>query len=685
MYGTYIKTLSRNEYTGETTFLFAPRQRVEGVKDGLITCTGVVIFADEDVPLYLDAVLQSDITYKVEKVRLPIPDKKEDLLKFLFPTMDSVKREKVAKALSDDILSFKEDAKIPLELTEQHFLLRKLEALKDWEELATYLLKEEIPLDKITTLVKRGMTIKKLLSNPYMDFLLSGIKCKFAERHLKIDPYDIKRLTGYAYETYLWRKNAGDSCVELKTFVRSMNARLSMSKYPKALVNLPIVLYLIDRMEKFLVLKKIDGKYYVYGVKEETYETDTLRNLNRLTSEQVTWEDEVNLSKIEQEVGLSLNEGQKAAVKGLLSGTGLKVLTGAPGTGKTTVMKAVTSGFRQKFPQKRIYLSATTGCASQVLKKSSGMDATTVHKMLEIKPYGTDDIHARSQTNPIPGDLIIVDEASMMGDELLSLLLNAVKSDTLLILVGDKEQLESVDYGSVLRELEKIKEVPFYYLTEVMRQQGTILHNARRIGAGQPKIHKDETFRCFDGKDEKQALEVILKEKTGKILTPTHKGLLGVDYLNKLLQKHRNNRKVILSYGQTDFREGDPVLFTETNYRNGYFNGESGTITLVNQELFVQLPDREIPLKKEDYCAITLAYAMTIHKSQGSEFEKGIILLPKDAEHMLTRRLLYTAVTRCKKEVVLIGTNETYLSAVNNTKERKRISVLAKRFEDVKN
>ena len=333
-----------------------------------------------------------------------------------------------------------------------------------------------------------------------------------------------------------------------------------------------------------------------------------------------------------------------------------------------------------------IRLAATTGRAAQVLSKSTEMDAVTVNKLLDIRPFETA-VPGKNINEPLNADLIIVDEVSMLGLELASFLLSAIKNQAVLILVGDKDQLPSVDYGNILADFIGCGLIETYYLTEVMRQHGTILDNSQLINHGSSALKQDKTFQVRNFCSMENAVEDIKKLHidTDRVqyLSTVKKDNLGTHAINKYSQQNKNGKCIY--YGKNRYFVGDRIIMTKTNYDRNYINGDVGIITDIREKSIIANFDGKIlALDTQDFFYMDLAYCVTIHKSQGSEFDYVIVLLPDAANGMLTRRILYTAVTRAKKALIVYNVNHSMEHAISNQEERKRISLLTCRVKTKK-
>lgn len=398
----------------------------------------------------------------------------------------------------------------------------------------------------------------------------------------------------------------------------------------------------------------------------------------------------------EEKSGIVLAAKQREAVVSSLE-YGVLVLTGGPGTGKTTVVKGIIEVLENQGMQ--ILLGAPTGRAAKRLSEASGKEAITVHRMLESN--GVDTGFARDEDEPLEADVIIIDEVSMMDISLMSHFLEAVPRGSRVILVGDVDQLPAVGPGAVLKDVIRSKKIPTVRLTEVFRQAGEsmIVLNAHAINRGalpDCKTSTDFQFREFnDDRDIANAIvEICTRElpkeefdanKDIQVLTPMHRLTCGTENLNHLLQDAMNpqedDKPTIANMNYT-FRLGDKVMQIRNNYTKNVFNGDIGFIVEIhNDKAKVRYLDTEAVYEKNELIELQLAYAMSVHKSQGSEYP--VIVMPLTSGHhiMLQRNLLYTAVTRAKNKVILLGTKAALYTAVSSDRTRKRYSLLAERLQ----
>lgn len=481
-------------------------------------------------------------------------------------------------------------------------------------------------------------------------------------------------------------------------------------------------------IDRKVVLKEENGEVIVYPSQYYYLELNTarmLRELNVLCPEEEGFVQK-RIAAIEKETGMVLDEMQKKAVTEAAN-HGVFVLTGGPGTGKTTTINAIIRFFEAEGAELR--LAAPTGRAAKRMTEATGYEAQTIHRLLELTGLPDEDregqaVHfERNAQNPLEADVIIIDEMSMVDIHLMHSLLLAVNAGTRLILVGDENQLPSVGPGNVLRDIIRSEQFAVVELQKIFRQASTsdIVVNAHKINRGE-SVSIDNKSRDFfflkryDADIIIRVLIALIQEKLPKyveakpfdiqVLTPMRKGLLGVERLNQILQRYLNppeNGKKEKEFGQNIFREGDKVMQIRNNYQMewevrgrygipiekgvGVFNGDTGIITNINE--FSEMAEVEFEDGRiAEYSfkqleELELAYAITIHKSQGSEYPAVVMPMLSGPKLLLNRNLLYTAVTRAKKCVTIVGSEVTFEEMIQNEKQQKRFSSLDVRLREL--
>lgn len=481
--------------------------------------------------------------------------------------------------------------------------------------------------------------------------------------------------------------------------------------------------YMDMAIDRKLILKQSEAEVQIYASTFYYMELNVAVMLRELNVKYDFSETAVEqrIRKIEQLSELELDEMQRTAVKEAVR-SGLLVITGGPGTGKTTTINTIIQYFESEGMD--IALAAPTGRAAKRMSETTGYEAKTIHRLLELS--GGMDEHAgfeRNEQNPLEADVIIIDEMSMVDITLMHNLLKAVVAGTRLILVGDVNQLPSVGPGCVLKDIIDSHACNVVRLNRIFRQasESDIIVNAHKINRGEPVSldNKSRDFFFLKRYDANVIISIciqLIRQKLPKyvnaspfdiqVLTPMRKGLLGVERLNTILQQYLNppdGKKAEREHGQTIFRVGDKVMQIKNNYQAeweirsrynipiekglGVFNGDMGIVREINsfsETLTVEYEERrmvEYPFKELDQ--LDLAYAITIHKSQGSEYPAVIIPLLTGPRMLMNRNLLYTAVTRARKCVTLVGDEKAFYNMEANVNEQKRYSGLRDRLEEL--
>ncbi|MCQ2417156.1 MAG: ATP-dependent RecD-like DNA helicase [Oscillospiraceae bacterium] len=419
------------------------------------------------------------------------------------------------------------------------------------------------------------------------------------------------------------------------------------------------------------------------------------------------------IAEDEQETGMVYAEQQKKAIACAFS-RGIMILTGGPGTGKTTTLNSVIHLCKKA--GSKILLAAPTGRAAKRMTELTGREAKTIHRMLGTVAGEEGLVFQHHEQNPLEADVIIVDEVSMVDVLLFECLLRAVRLSARVILVGDEDQLPSVGAGYLLHSLIASKRIPVVRLTEIFRQaqESGIVQNAHKIvnGIVPDLTEKHKDFFFFDRRDAREAMELLrdlyvkrlpqafqyTPQTDIQVISPTKKGILGVVTLNQMLQEAVNPPqygKMVLKNLLYTFREGDKVMQTMNQYDmewtkdgirgTGVFNGDIGTVKWVDKntnQLLVDYEGRIVKYTKEQVDQLELSYAVTVHKSQGSEFEAVILMLGEGTDRLSYRSLLYTAVTRAKHLLIIIGAPRKMAEMIYNQQRALRYSCLTDMLEN---
>lgn len=570
--------------------------------------------------------------------------------------------------------------------------------------------------------------IDEIESDPYILIDISrGVDFKQIDEmaiRLGIEKENKKRvMSGIKYSLIKTTYN-GHCCTSKQNLIEYVKQLLGVSEelIEDGIINLKVNEEIVveDRNgEKWLYL------YNFYSTEERI--SQRILSLSRAKNVKKIHNIEKELKLIEEKSDIFLSEKQKEAIR-QINENNVTIITGGPGTGKTTIIKSIIEIYKQK--KYKIVLCAPTGRAAKRMTETTGEEAYTLHRLLEIGKIDEESIYKKSdeyQGAPIDGDIIIVDEVSMVDMFIMSYLLDCIYKGTKLILVGDSDQLPSVGPGSVLQDLIKSEQITTVHLDKIFRQaaRSKIVVNAHRVNNGEPFIKKEEKEILEDEKDDffyinesnqERILEQVLSLCNGRlkrfgdydffeniqVLSPTKKGLLGTKELNKALQQelnpHREGEAEKNNLGAT-FRIGDKVMQIKNNYDkqwergtsnsyeigNGVFNGEAGRITEINEKekyIRVKFDDNKTCIYEyNELEQLEHSYCITIHKAQGSEFDVIIMIIPQAAPMLLTRNLLYTGITRAKKMLIVIGNNNIVNYMIKNVDSKKRNTGLQYKLE----
>lgn len=561
--------------------------------------------------------------------------------------------------------------------------------------------------------------IAEIEANPYILIDISrGVDFKQIDQmaiQLGVERENQKRVkSGIKYALIKITYN-GHCCTLKENLIEYVKTLLNVSEpvIEEGIINL--------KVNNEIVIEDRDEEEWVYlytfynaenQIAQRITKLDKARNVKKVSNI------EKELRLVEERTDIILSEKQKEAIRAI-NDNNVTIITGGPGTGKTTIIKSIIEIYKQK--KYKIVLCAPTGRAAKRMSETTGEEASTLHRLLEIGKVDEESLFKKDneyQGAPIDGDIIIVDEVSMVDMFIMSYLLDCIYQGTKLILVGDSDQLPSVGPGSVLKDLIASEKIVTVHLDKIFRQaaKSKIIVNAHRVNNGKGFISKDDPeleedanqdFFFIKENNQDKILKEVLSLCNGRlknfgeydffeniqVLTPTKKGLLGTKELNKALQEelnpHREGEAEKNSMGAI-FRIGDRVMQIKNNYDmhwerlcdsgvetgNGIFNGETGIITNINEKgkiLSVKFDDEKVcKYEFNDLEQIEHSYCMTIHKAQGSEFDVVIMIVPQAAPMLLTRNLLYTGLTRAKKLLIVIGNDRVVDYMIKNVDSKKR-------------
>lgn len=489
-------------------------------------------------------------------------------------------------------------------------------------------------------------------------------------------------------EHVLWdATHEGHTCMPFDKALSRLSVLLNLHQE----VVSTIVLDLVD--QRIFPIERVDDDIYVYHPQLYRAEKETARHIKRLLeyAHPLQAPSEYLIQAVEGRLHIPFSETQRQAIQDSMS-DGVVVITGGPGTGKTTLVRGIIECARQE--NLKVLLAAPTGRASKRLAEAAGQEASTLHKLLEAGIEGGRTVFQRNAFNLLMGDLIIVDEASMIDIQLMFHFLEAVKSGARVILVGDVDQLPPVGPGNALRDIIDSGVVPTICLKTVFRQDAgnDIALEAQAIREGHPPKWNPTGDLVLFEKTEEAGLEKILQlckewnyaddeqKFHMQILSPMYQGLCGVDHLNQKIQEMVQGEKA--TSGKS-FWPGDKVMQNRNNYEKGIYNGDIGLVFACTKDaVHVDYRTKQVVYEGDEKNEIQLAYAMTVHKSQGSEYERVVIALMPEQRIMLQRNLLYTAITRARKNACIVGTQSAVERAVKTHHIAGRCGLLVNRLKE---
>ena len=540
--------------------------------------------------------------------------------------------------------------------------------------------------------------LKILKKHPYMIGYKAGFDFYTMDRigkSLNFDPLEEERIKSLIYEAlnYLIEKSGSTYITQyyLKRKIKSINKK---SSYGEIIIPDSLIAVTMQRMTGIVIeLMKNGARIYKKSLYKK--EKQIAFHLKRLNEHKKNKFDD-NIEKIESILKIKYSEKQKEAFH-VLAETGVKIITGGPGTGKTTLINGILLMYQNVFPKKKIKLCAPTGRAAQRLSEVTGMEAYTIHRLLEFKPFSYNEMRHKNEDDQIDADLLVLDEMSMVDTEIFSLHLPTLKNGIILILVGDENQLQSVGPGNILHDLIKSNLFEMYRLTDIFRQKGnsSIIDNAYKILKGDLKLKKDKNFEIKEFETIKEASNEIINDfykfnengdlNNTLILTPTNINSGGTFSINKTISKEINeNTENVFCHKGIIYHLNDRVIFHKNNYEKNYYNGDIGfIIEILKNGLVIQVQKDIIKISGENLNDVTLAYAITIHKSQGSESKNILILLTDTYTGFLNRNLLFTAITRAKNYVKIAYVNNSLFESIHNIMADKRNTGLEEKLKGI--
>ena len=719
----------RNEENGYTVF------HLEN-EDGEVTCVGNLNFITEGEMLELEGEYVNHSVYgnqlKVSAYRVKEPEDLVSIERYLgsgaIKGIGQTMASRIVKKFREDTFRIIEEE--PERLAEIKGISERkameiasqMEEKKDMRKSMIYLQKYGISTKLAAKIYQRyGMKVHQILEeNPYrLADDIEGVGFRTADEiaaRIGIHTDSDYRIRSGLF--YILQQAVAEGHIYLPEELLLRRAKVLLGIEIE-----DIEKYIMDLcMERKTVMKEKDGKVIVYPAHYYYMELNTAKMLNDLDIDCQMPEDmmEKRLRAVEEKEKIELDPLQhKAVIESIKHG--LLILTGGPGTGKTTTINTMIQFFESEGLS--ILLAAPTGRAAKRMTEATGYEAQTIHRLQEVTANPEEESTGgflRNRENPLEADVIIIDEMSMVDLNLMHALLSAVVQGTRLILVGDVDQLPSVGPGSVLKDIISSERFHVVTLTKIFRQAGEsdIIMNAHKINAGEPvelnKKSRDFFFvKCDEADTIIGGIIALIQRKLPQyvqahpneiqVMTPTRKGLLGVERMNVILQKYLNpadEKKTEREINGRLFREGDKVMQIKNNYQleweictrfgltvdkgMGVFNGDMGVISEINEykeTVEVEYDEgRKVKYGFDMVDELELAYAITVHKSQGSEYPAVILPLLPGPKLLYNRNLLYTAVTRAKKCLTIIGSDTTFQEMIRNKSEQERYTSLAERI-----
>lgn len=652
IYATFERELMRNELSGYTVFTVSLADVISAKQnDARITkkmvCSGYISTFLRGTPLLLSGEIQVN-KYGVELAVTAVQTKSWDqasLVSYLTNLGINYQEAVDIGKKFPDLLNMATKPNLPILLTKEIESLSLERAIILGQKIAQSEVLREVyyfiaPAGGNWQTCKKlfsmyGLTTKAMLmENPYAG-MKAGMSFLSCDKLLAPETYSAlseNRIEAAVIAAIQKSQNMGNTCIAENELCRMTQTLLHQGRKDQK-VPASLILQTV-RSSKYVTIEQQPDENWVYSTKTWNAECNVARHLIRLlnTAESLNYDPHI-VDEAEKECGMKYSPQQRLCFS-LIQKSGVAIVTGGPGTGKTTTVKGIISAYEKLNPDKKIKLCAPTGRASQRMAESTGREATTIHRLLDFRPFGNDETY-KDASNPIDADLIVVDESSMLDIAIAAIFLDAVKSGTLVIFIGDINQLPAVGAGNVLHDMIEAK-IPTVNLMTVYRQgsESPIIANAAYINSGMQWAVLTDDYsieKCADA-----SLVALRCKELGcrkfnpekpfdfQILTPTHKGLAGVSALNAAIQETVNPHKKgkpEIKYGSHIFRQGDKVIMLQNNYDKGYYNGDLGIVdSITDKMLKIYLVDQKrcIDLTASNLQDVSLAYAMTVHKTQGS-------------------------------------------------------------------
>lgn len=717
--GVYVKTVYRNEVDGFTIFKLKLNKPMIDNPLTEISCKGTM----PSVLICTPLILEGDMVYDdygstfIVRTAEPFSDSEAVTIEYLssnlFNGIAVATATKIVELTGSDIFSYvqsdgaRENLLKIKGLTEEKvdILIRSVCHTKTQKEIFSFI-----------SSFGGNVTHAEKLFEEFGPKAISNMKIRPYETGNAADlPFRvcdcIAKTNGIQYDNLIRVKsiilnvlkqcyNSGDMYVLLERIFRGVDyTEKNASAFPDDKISCGLVVAALGNMKE-VVSEVIPDKQLQedceirYYLKKPFFEEVAIaENIKRLQvgSCKLDIDADEAVKDAEKLLNIKYSQKQKECFS-FLNSSGIKIITGGPGTGKSTVINGLIYEFQKNFPRKEITIMAPTGRAAQRIGEITSLPAGTIHRTLNILPYSKGLLDSAYNAD-FPADIIIVDEASMLDSSLMSLLMKSIKSSALVIFCGDVDQLPSVGAGNVLHDLISSNKIETVQLDTIYRQKdkSAIIKNAIKVNNGSHYFIQDPSFEIIECETEEEIRKTVVNEFINiyntdfpydvQVLSSTKKGAAGTYSLNKSIQNIINDRKTVTAHSNSKFRIKDKIMTTHNNYDIGYFNGDMGIIEDSDERfIYVKLFKDRVAIPKSNVQDMELAYACTVHKSQGSEYDTVIVSLPENPSIMLRRNLLYTAITRAKKRILIVTQKNCIDKSVDTVVDSNRKSALAEKI-----
>lgn len=691
---TFGRFLNRNEKTGVSRFTVRTQDNKTHI------CEGICMAYPKYTPVVIE--YEHTIGTPVFNVRDIKACGFNRIVSSIFISSDyfpGIKRATTEKILdcvkTDDVFAYvrglkdrevPQFARVPEQILDS--FVRRIKDITAFEDLYEYIRSNGGNYFNTGKMFKKfGYNARNIIEdNPYL-LLYADAEISLCEKMAvkrNIPAYDKRRVKAIVEYIIEGERNNGNTRVQFETLCRKIKRTEEYAGSPYRTE----ALFIADEiLTESYVYEESDNNIYIYRREDYDNEKSIVNNISRITASKTVLGDNTDIETIETLCGVKYFDKQKEAFA-VLKDSGIKIITGGPGTGKTTLLNGLLTKFEMDNKGKQIMLCAPTGCAARNMTQSTGREALTVHKMLGLRPFEAKSNEKKNLKLDV--DCLVIDEFSMVDTEMFSMLLSAVKNGVLILILGDVDQLASIGPGNVLKDLIDSGIIETYRLNHIFRQSNDnpIIANSRNVSKGNYNLCTGKNFviKSFDNEEAMAKYAVSIGEKCYKqklegvkFFTPSRnkKFKTGTINMNKALQDAAGRHGNSISFGFYTFYVGDNVIFNRNNYDNGYYNGQEGVITDIQehnntQYITIKTDECTVHMSGTEIEDIELGYIMTAHKSQGSECKNAVILVPLHPASLLKRQLLYVEITRAKESVIILSEKDALKQAISSKYENER-------------